>query len=83
MATQLTEMGIPLDVIAAVIGHEAGGREACTLVPHYVRTDLVERKRSVLVAWDRFLADLIHGKIGGGNVTAFADLKLVANGIGP
>src|SRR5262245_51403451 len=30
VATQLTEMGIALDLVAAVIGHEAGGRETRT-----------------------------------------------------
>ena len=33
-------------LIAAVVGHEAGGRDTRTLVRHYVRTDLIERKVS-------------------------------------
>ena len=42
VATMLAEMGIPLDLVAAVIGHEAGGKDTRTLVRHYVRTDLIE-----------------------------------------
>ena len=44
VATMLAEMGVALDLVAAVVGHEAGGRETRTLVRHYVRTDLIERK---------------------------------------
>jgi hypothetical protein len=46
VATQLAEMAIPLELVAAVIGHEAGGRETRTLVRHYVRTDLLARKKN-------------------------------------
>ena len=31
VATMLTEMGIALDLVAAVVGHEAGGKETRTL----------------------------------------------------
>ena len=43
----MVELGISLDLVAAIIGHEAGGRDTRTLVRHYVRTDLIERKRKV------------------------------------
>ena len=33
VATQLAEMAIPLELVAAVIGHEAGGRETSNLSP--------------------------------------------------
>src|SRR5579885_773028 len=62
VATMLTEMGIGLDLIAAVIGHEAGGKETRTLVRHYVRTDLIERKVHVLRAWDERLQDIVAGR---------------------
>ncbi|MGB8563041.1 MAG: hypothetical protein WCD83_06460, partial [Pseudolabrys sp.] len=39
-------MAIPLELVAAVIGHEADGRETRTLVRHYVRTDLLARKKN-------------------------------------
>ena len=50
VATQLTEMAIPLEVVAAVIGHDSGGRETRTLLRHYVRTDLVDRKKAGLAS---------------------------------
>jgi len=72
VATQLTEMAIPLELVAAVVGHEAGGRETRTLVRHYVRTDLLDRKRVVLEAWDRRLSEIVKGKLPSGNVTHLA-----------
>ena len=75
VATQLTEMGIALDLVAAVIGHEAGSRETRTLVRHYVRTDLLDRKRSCLEAWQRRLSEIIEGKSVRGNVTQLADTR--------
>ena len=65
VATQLVEMGVALDVVAAVIGHEAGGRDTRTLVRHYVRTSLVERKRNVFSSWDQRLREIVAGdKVG-------------------
>ena len=75
VATMLAEMGIALDLVAAVVGHEAGGRETRTLVRHYVRTDLVERKKTVLEAWHRRLREIIDGQTARGNVTRLEDAK--------
>ena len=50
------------------MGHEAGGRETRTLVRHYVQTDLLDRKRGVLEAWDRRLSEIVEGKLLSGNV---------------
>ncbi len=75
VATQLTEMGVALDLVAAVIGHEAGGRETRTLVRHYVRTDLLDRKKSSLEAWQRRLSEIIEGKSSRGNVTQLAGTR--------
>jgi intergrase/recombinase len=55
----LVEMGIPLDTIAAIVGHEAGGRETRTLTRHYVRTDLVQSKREVLQKWDERIKEIL------------------------
>ena len=55
-------MGIALDLVAAIVGHEAGGKETRTLVRHYVRTDLIERKVHVLRAWDERLQDIVAGR---------------------
>ena len=62
VATMLAEMGIALDLVAAVIGHEAGGRETRTLVRHYVRTDLIERKLCALRSWDERLQNIVSGR---------------------
>src|SRR5262249_24574235 len=61
-ATMMVELGISLDLVAAVVGHEAGSRNTRTLLQHYVRTDLIERKRAALEAWDRHLKAIIEGK---------------------
>jgi integrase len=68
VATQLAEMAVPLELVAAVVGHEAGGRETRTLVRHYVRTDLLDRKRTVLEAWDGRLSEIIEGKLLSGKI---------------
>ncbi len=73
VATLLTEMGIALDLVAAVVGYEAGGRETRTLVRHYVRTDLVERKKTVLAAWSHQLREIIEGTMARGTVTRLED----------
>jgi integrase len=62
VATMLVEMGITLDLVAAVVGHEAGTKETRTLVRHYVRTDLIEGKVRVLRAWDERLQGIVAGR---------------------
>ena len=62
VATMLAEMGIGLDLVAAVVGHEAGSKETRTLVRHYVRTDLIERKVHVLRTWDERLQNIVAGR---------------------
>ena len=59
VVTMLVDMGVSLDIVAAVVGHEAGGREARTLIRHYVRTDLIQRKREVLLGWDEHITKVI------------------------
>jgi integrase len=70
VATMLAEMGVALDLVAAVVGHEAGGKETRTLVRHYVRTDLIDRKTHVLSIWDDRLQDIVSGR-DGANVIMF------------
>jgi integrase len=61
-ATMLAEMGVALDLVAAIVGHESGGRDARTLVRHYVRTDMLERKAHALQIWDERLQDIVAGR---------------------
>jgi integrase len=60
-ATMLAEMGVALDLVAAIVGHESGGKDTRTLVRHYVRTDLLERKAHALRAWDERLKVIVAG----------------------
>jgi integrase len=69
VATTLAEMGISYELIAAVIGHESGGKDSRTLVRHYVRSDLIERKRAVLESWDCRLREIVEGIVANKNVT--------------
>jgi integrase len=45
-ASMVVEMGVALDLVAAIVGHESGGRDTRTLVRHYVRTDCSNAKRT-------------------------------------
>jgi hypothetical protein len=58
----LAEMGVALDLVAAVVGHEAGSKETRTLVRRYVRTDLIGRKAHVLRTWDERLQGIVTGR---------------------
>ena len=59
-ATALDAMGVSIDLIAAILGHEAvTSRETRTLVRHYLRTDKIEKKKSALEAWDKRVKRLV------------------------
>jgi integrase len=61
-ATALVEMGVTLDLVAAIIGHESGGRDVRTLLRHYVHTDMLERKAQALRIWDERLKAIVTGE---------------------
>lgn len=62
-ATSLDAMGISIELIAAIVGHESSvNRETRTLVRHYLRTDKLDRKRTALEAWDRRLKSILSGE---------------------
>jgi integrase len=67
-ATMLAEMGVVLDLVAAIVGHESGGKDTRTLVRHYVRSDMLERKAHALTAWDERLRQIISGEAKRSNV---------------
>ena len=67
-ATMLAEMGIALDLVAAIVGHESGGKDTRTLVRHYVRTDMLERKAHALRAWDKQLRRIVSGQARPANI---------------
>jgi integrase len=60
-ATMLAEMGVALDLVAPIVGHESGGRDTRTLVRHYVHSDMLERKAHALNAWDDRLKTMVAG----------------------
>jgi integrase len=57
--TMLAEMGVALNLVAAIVGDEAGAKETRVLVRHYVRSDLLERKAHALRAWDERLNGIV------------------------
>jgi integrase len=59
VATGLVELGFPLELVAAALGHEAGGKDVRTLVRHYIRSDLVDRKRTALEKWNSYLEQIV------------------------
>jgi integrase len=61
-ATMMAEMGIALDLVAAIVGHESGGRDTRTLVRHYVFSDMLERKARALRMWDDRLKAIVTGE---------------------
>ena len=61
-ATMLAEMGVALDLVAAIVGHQSGGKDTRTLVRHYVRTDMLERKAHALQVWDERLRAIVTGE---------------------
>lgn len=69
----MDELGIALDTIAAVVGHQRGSRDTRTLIRHYSRPKLDGRIESALTAWDARLTDIIEGRdeSAGSNVHQF------------
>lgn len=68
VATQLIELGISYELAAAVLGHIVEDKNVRVLVRHYVRTDLVTKKRRALEAWDIRLNEILAGKVATTNV---------------
>ena len=66
----MDEMGIALDTIAAVVGHQRGSRNTHTVIGHYSRPRLDDRVEAALVAWDARLRAIIEGEteVTNGNV---------------
>jgi integrase len=60
-ASMLAEMGVALDLVGAIVGHESGGKDTRTLVRHYVRTDLLDRKTHALKTWDERIKAIVTG----------------------
>jgi integrase len=74
VATQLVELGLSFELVAAILGHETGNANTRVLTRHYVRTDLIERKLVALSAWDRRLSEIIAGQTVRTNIIQLSDV---------
>jgi integrase len=62
-ATALDGMGVSIELIAAIVGHESSvNQKARTLVRHYLHGDKLEQKRVALEAWDRRIKAMLAGE---------------------
>ena len=61
VATVMEEMGIPENIIGAIVGHgvEDDKRSVRTLRRHYLKSELIKRKASALEAWEARLKAII------------------------
>jgi integrase len=64
VATEMAKLGLLLDLVATVLGQEAGGGETRILRKHYIRNQFVDRKTQALAAWDRRLRAILAGEAG-------------------
>jgi integrase len=69
VATEMAKLELPLETVAAVLGHEAGGAETRTLRKHYLHDSFIDRKVLALAKWDRQLRALLASE--GEKVVAF------------
>ena len=69
VATEMAKLGVPLDLIATVLGPKAGEPETRVLRKHYVHNQFVDRKTAALGQWDRRLRQILAGEAG--RVVAF------------
>ena len=69
LVSTMLELGVSRDVIGAIIGHDGDSDKAARiLIKHYIWSDLVERKRPALEAWDAHLKAIVSGQVPGDNV---------------
>ncbi|WP_394890139.1 tyrosine-type recombinase/integrase [Mesorhizobium sp. AaZ16] len=79
VVSAMDEMGIALDTIAAVIGHQRGTGDTRTLIRHYSRPNLDHRVEAALTAWQVHLQAVIDGREKAGNVVRLTgDASLIS-----
>lgn len=62
VVTQMAEdLGVSLDTIARVIGHQAGSKSTRVLVKHYVAAEFIAEKTDALTLWDARLQSIVGG----------------------
>jgi integrase len=60
----VSQLSLPLELVAAVVGHTSGSSQTQTLVRHYIHDDFVDRKATALAQWDRRLRTILTGEDG-------------------
>lgn len=79
VVSQLDEMGISLDTIAMIVGHQRGTKDTRTLVRHYAQGQHMDRVEAALEAWNTRLLSIVSGepetneRPAGGNVINMSD----------
>ncbi len=61
----MDQLGLSLDTIAVVVGHQRGSKATRTLVRHYSRARLDDRVEAALTAWDAHFQEIREGRIEG------------------
>jgi integrase len=64
VATEMAKLGLPLELIATVLGQKAGEPETRVLRKHYVHDQFVDRKAAALGQWDQKLRSILAGEAG-------------------
>jgi integrase len=64
VSVSMAKLGIGLETIAMVIGHDTGAPATRTLARHYLPDDFLDRKTHALAAWDRRLRAILAGEDG-------------------
>ena len=59
VSASMVEMGLPMDTVAAVIGHELNEKATRTLARHYSPGERLKAKTDALTVWDARLRELI------------------------
>lgn len=62
VVSEMDELEISLDTIAASIGHQRGTKQTRTLIKHYSRAVLDRRIEVALTKWDARLRNIIEGR---------------------
>jgi integrase len=58
-STMMVKLGLPLELVARIVGHTAGGAQTSTLVRHYVHDEFLDRKALGLAEWDPKLRSIL------------------------
>ena len=65
VATEMAKLGLPLEVVARALGHQAkAAGETRTLRKHYVHDEFVDQKMRALKMWDSQLRSILTGEAG-------------------